>query len=76
MDTDAIPNNRVLFPNLTECPYTTFHESVINSVTPFMLLCEIKAVQNTNQRHCEVASFSCLFHSSFFIVRLRSDHRY
>lgn len=51
MHIDVIPNNRVLFPNLTERPYMTFHESVINSVTPFMLLSEIKTVQNTKQRH-------------------------
>lgn len=66
MHIDVIPNNRVLFPNLTERPYMTFHESVINSVTPFMLLSKIKTVQNTKQRQWEVASF--LFVSQLFLL--------
>jgi len=32
------PNNQVLFPNLTVRPYMTFHESVVSSMPPFMLL--------------------------------------
>lgn len=31
------PHNQVLFPNLTICPYMTFHEPVINSMPSLTL---------------------------------------